>query len=66
MSATTNKTNKESEMRTYYQECGGQLLNVYRCTDEDDEINLAVGEIINDPAEHHCEGDAHTTIRRVE
>ena len=52
-------------VRTYYQENGGRLLNVYRIKEEEDIIDLAIGESIIDPAENHAEGETHTTIRRV-
>lgn len=55
---------KETE-RTYYQECDGILLNVYRYLADIDDIGLEVGEIINDPAETHIEGEPHATIRRI-
>lgn len=45
-----------------YQECDGQLLNVYRGED----YGLTVGQRINDPGEHHIEGNPHTTLRRVQ
>ncbi len=55
-----------AQQRIYYQECDGQLLNVYRYDEEEDEINLEIGQIINDPAEHHIEGTPYTTIRRLQ
>lgn len=45
------------------QECDGQLLNVYRGADN---YGLKVGQKINDPSEHHIEGQPHTTLKRVQ
>jgi hypothetical protein len=52
---------------TIYQECDGNLLNVFRgdegCADFP---AMEIGDIIDYPDEHHCEGEPHTTLRRVE
>lgn len=53
------KTEKEVIV---YQECDEQLLNVYR----GETYDLKVGQRINDPGEHHIEGQPHTTLRRVQ
>jgi hypothetical protein len=53
--------------RIYYQECDGQLLNVYRYDADSDEINLNVGDMINDPSVlTPYDGYAVTTIRRIQ
>jgi hypothetical protein len=53
--------------RIYYQECDGQLLNVYRYNAESDEINLSVGDKINDTSVlTPYDGCAVTTIRRIQ
>ena len=51
-------------MRTYHQEKEDRLLNVFRF-ENDDPYNLEIGQEINDPAENHIEGAAHTIIVRV-
>jgi len=56
--------NREGNMRTYHQEKEDRLLNVFRF-ENDDPYNLEIGQEINDPAENHIEGAAHTIIVRV-
>jgi len=51
-------------MKTYHQKKEDRLLNVYRF-ESDDPYNLEIGKVINDPAENHIEGQAHTLIIRV-
>ena len=53
-------------MKTYHQKCEDRLLNVYRFENDDDPYDLVVGETINDPAEHHIEGESHTVINRID
>ena len=58
--------NREGTMRIYHQTCAGRLLDIYHLDENEDDFKLDVGEEIDDPAEHHCEGDPHTKIIRVE